>query len=151
MKNLFFFRFVFKNFALLIMFVGFLLSLNTVVYGQYNTYILPTAPYQNYGCPYYYQTAIVHKVNDFIGVTTNPPPVLATFTGGRPAGSYFQSCLGMVGYITSRKDRNGRITTLPNKIDVNFHKAVKFISMAIQGKYPQRVRVTILDFGGNPS
>jgi len=91
----------FKIFALLAMFLGFFFGFNTIVKGQYDTYILPVDPYANIGCISFYEIASVHQVNDFIGVTSNPPPVLATFTGGRKAGSYFRSCLGIVGYATS--------------------------------------------------
>jgi len=143
MRNLFFFRIALKYFALVTIFVGFILSFQSVAYGQYDTYFLTVDPYANNGCINYYDTPSVHQVNDFIGVTTNPPPVLATFTGGRKVGSYFQSCMGMVGYATAHKDKNGTVTTLPNKININFNKAVKFKRIDIDGKFPQRVRVTI--------
>jgi uncharacterized repeat protein (TIGR01451 family) len=91
----------------------------------------------------YYDTPQVNNINDFIGVTSFPPPILATLTGGKKVGSYFQSCMGMVGYATSHKDKYGLVTNLSNKIDVSFNKSVKFYQVHIEGKYPQRVKVTI--------
>ena len=118
-------------------------------HGQYNARFITVDPYANNGCIRSHPPTEVHEIYDSIGVEgITPRPVLATFTGGLRVGGYFFPCMGMTGYATSSKFGNGSQTTMQNKLTVNFHKPVYFQRIDIDGKYPQRVKVS-LD-GGNP-
>lgn len=131
------------------MFLCFFFGFNSTVEGQYSTRFLTVDPYSDNSCIGSTSAPEVHQIYDTIGVAgIIPRPVLATFTGGRKVGGYFFPCMGMTGYATSSKGYNNDPTTMmPNKLTVNFHKPVYFGRIDIDGKYPQRVKVS-LD-GGN--
>ncbi len=118
-------------------FLGWTVSAQTV-----DPWFHPVNPYANNGCFVANDTPAVRQ-SDENGLFQ--PPYLATFSGGRPYGGYFFPCMDMsVGYGTSHKDYLDRvIPALGNKITVNVHRPIEFRSIGIEGKWPQRVTVSV--------
>lgn len=101
--------------------------------------------FTQYGC---FASNDVPRVRQINAASDPQPPVLATFTGGRTVGNlspcFVTNAGGMGSYATSHRTEGGSIISgLGNKITLDFHEPAEFRRIGIEGKWPQRIRVSV--------
>lgn len=129
-----------KNPIVVCLLLGLWLCVCNVAIAQSDPWFTGASHFAQNGCFSSNSTPKVRQVNGAGGIQR---PYLATFTGGRTVGG-FSSCMAMTSYATSHKTASGSVIPgLGNKITVNFHEPIEFRGIGIDGKWPQRVTVTV--------